>query len=83
MVKSLTFNPIDIIEEIITAVGLDSYMDEVSFANARRDLMDFEIGVWFEAVAAWKAIKSICSTCLIWFWIDANKIYVSAYLEES
>ncbi len=83
VVKSLTYNPIDIIEEILTAVGLDSYMDEVSFSNARRDLMDFEIGVRFEAVAAWKAIQSICSTCLIWFWIDANKIYVSAYLGES
>jgi hypothetical protein len=83
VVKSLIYNPIDIIEEILTAVGLDSYMDEVSFANARRDLMDFEIGVKFEAVTAWKAIQSICSTCLIYFWIDANKIYVSAYLGES
>jgi hypothetical protein len=83
VVKSLTYNPIDIIEEILTAVGLDSYMDEVSFSNARRDLMDFEIGVRFEAVTAWKAIQSVCTTCLIWFWIDANKIYVSAYLGES
>ena len=83
VVKSLTYNPIDIIEEILTAVGLSSYIDIVSFANARRDLMDYEIGVRFEAVAAWKAIQAVCSTCLIYFWIDANKIYVSAYVGES
>ena len=82
MVKSLTYNPIDIIEEILTAVGLSSYIDIVSFTNARRDLIDYEIGVRFEAVAAWKAIQSVCSTCLIYFWIDANKIYVSAYVGE-
>ena len=83
VVKSATSNPIDIIEEILAAVGLSSYIDAVSFSNAKRDLMDYEIGVGFEAVAAWKAIQAVCSTCLIYFWIDANKIYVSAYMGES
>ena len=83
VVKSLTYNPVDIIEEILTEVGADGYIDEISFADARRDLMDLEIGVRFEAVTAWKAIQSICAACLIYFWIDANKIYVSAYLGES
>jgi hypothetical protein len=83
VVKSETYNPIDIIEEILAPVGLSSYIDTVSFSNARRDLMDLEIGVRFEAAAAWKAIQAVCSTCLIYFWIDANKIFVSAYTGES
>jgi hypothetical protein len=83
VVKSETYNPIDIITDILAAVGLSSYIDISSFSNATRDLMDIEIGVKFEAVAAWKAIQSICSACLIYFWIDANKIYVSAYLGDS
>ena len=58
VVKSATYNPIDIIEEILAAVGLSSYIDAVSFSNAKRDLMDYEIGVRFEAVAAWKAIQA-------------------------
>ena len=64
-------------------MGLVDYIDTVSFANTQRELMDLEIGVRFEAVAAWKAVQSICTACLIYFWIDANKIYVSAYLGES
>ncbi len=83
VVKSDIYNPIDIIESILSFVGLTDNLDEVSFANARRDLMDLEIGVRFEAVAVWKAIQAICTTCLIYFWIDANKIYVSAYMGES
>ena len=64
VVKSDITNPIGIIEEILAEVGLTSYIDLTSFSNAYRDLMDIEIGVRFEAVAAWKAIQSICTTCL-------------------
>ena len=83
VVKSEITNPVGIIEAILAEVGLSSYIDLTSFSNAYRDLMDIEIGVRFEAVAAWKAIQAICTTCLIYFWIDANKIYVSAYVGES
>jgi hypothetical protein len=82
IVKSETINPVDIISEILTEVGLTDKIDEVSFANARQDLADYQIGVRFEAVAARKAIQSICTSCLIFFWIDADKIYVSAYTGE-
>jgi hypothetical protein len=83
VVKSDTTNPVDIIKNILISVGLESYLDELSFTNARMDLADYQIGIRFEGVAAWKAIQSICAACLIWFWIDANKIYISAYTGES
>lgn len=83
VVKSDTTNPVDIIAGILDEVGLTDYLDEVSFANAKQDLADYQIGVRFEGVAAWKAIQTICVTCLIFFWIDANKMYVSAYTGES
>ena len=82
VVKSETTNPVDIITEILDEVGLTDYVDEVSFSNARQDLADYQIGVRFEGVAAWKAIQAVCVTCLIFFWIDSNKIYVSAYTGE-
>lgn len=83
VVKSETTNPIDIIQEILDEVGLTDYVDLVSFGNARQELADYQIGVRFEGVAAWKAIQVICTTCLIFFWIDANTIYVSAYTGET
>ena len=82
VVKSTTSNPIDIILAILDLVGLTWYIDLTSFNNARLELADYQIGVRFEGVPAWKAIQSICTTCLIFFWIDANKIYVSAYTGE-
>lgn len=83
IVKSETTNPIDIVQEILEEVGIESYVDEISFSNAKQELADYQIGVRFEGVPTWKAIQAICSTCLIFFWIDANKIYVSAYTGES
>jgi len=83
VVKSETTNPVDIITEILNGLGLQDFVDEVSFSNAKQDLADYQIGVRFENVAAWKAIQHVCTTCLIFFWIDANKIYVSAYTGES
>jgi hypothetical protein len=83
VVKSATSNPVDIIAAILAEVGLTSYIDEVSFANAKQELADYQIGVRFEGVAAWKAIQAVCVTCLIFFWIDANKIYVAAYTGDS
>jgi hypothetical protein len=83
VVKSSSSNPIEIIKDILNIVGLLGYIDTNSFSNAKMDLADYQIGVKFEGVPAWKAIQSICMTCLIWFWIDANKIYVSAYTGQS
>lgn len=83
VVKSETSNPIDIISEILEEVGLTDKIDEISFSNARQELSDYQIGVRFEGVPAWKAIQAVCTTCLIFFWIDSNTIYVSAYTGES
>jgi hypothetical protein len=79
VVKSDMTNPVDIIKDILVAIGLGDYIDANFFVNAKMDLADYQIGVKFEGVSAWKAIQSICVACLIWFWIDANKIYVASY----
>lgn len=82
VVKSETSNPVDIIREILTEVGLEEKVDEVSFSNARQALADYQIGVKFEGVPAWKAIQAVCTTCLIFFWIEADRILVEAYTGE-
>lgn len=82
VVKSETSNPIDIIKEILNEVGLAENVDEVSFAQARQNVADYQIGARFEGVPAWKAIQAICMSCLIFFWIDGDRIYVSAYTGE-
>ncbi len=83
VVKSELTNPIGIIEAILSFCGLTDKIDAASFSNARQDLADYQIGVRFEAIPAWKAIQNICVTCLIFFWIDSDTIYVSAYTGES
>jgi hypothetical protein len=83
LVKDDNMNPVDIIESILAEVGLDNYLDRVSFGNAKLALADYQVGARFENMAAWKAIQQICVTCLIFFWVDANTIYVSAYTGES
>jgi len=82
VVKSETSNPVDIIREVLEAVGVDDKIDEVSFSNARQAIADYQVGVRFEALPAWKAIQEICRTCLIYFWMDAGRVYLSAYTGE-
>ncbi|MGQ9919853.1 MAG: hypothetical protein ACUVRZ_00830 [Desulfobacca sp.] len=82
VVKSGLSNPVDIIEEILREVGLAEHIDQVSFRNARQAVADYQIGVKFEGVPAWKAIQTICTTCLLFFWIEADCILVEAYTGE-
>jgi len=82
VVKSETCHPVDIIKEILLEIGLGEKVDEVAFSNARQALADYQIGVRFEGVPAWKAIQAICTTCLIFFWIEGDRIMVAAYTGE-
>ncbi len=83
VVKSATTNPVDIISDIMDEVGLSENKDSVSFSNAKQALADYQIGVRFEGFQAWKAIQYVCQTCLIFFWIEADKAYLSAYTGDS
>lgn len=79
IVKSETSNPVDIITDILQTVGLSNHIDTVSFGNTKQALADYQIGVRFETVPAWKAIQAICTACLLFFWSEAGRIYLSAY----
>ena len=80
--KSALSNPVDIIREILHLAGVADRLDTVSYTTAKQALADYQIGVRFEGVTAWKAIQAICSTCLIFFWIEGNHYYLAAYTGE-
>jgi len=77
--KSATSNPVDIIREILELAGVGDRLDPVTFMAARQALADYQIGVRFEGVTAWQAIRAICSMCLIFFWIEGDRYYLEAY----
>jgi hypothetical protein len=79
LVKGAISNPVDIIQDILESLGLRDALDPVSFAAARQALADYQIGVRFEGIPAWKALQAICEACLLFCWSEADKIYVAAY----
>ncbi len=79
LVKGASSNPVDIIQDILESCGLQEAIEPRSFASARQALADYQIGVRFEGIPAWKAIQAICEACLLFCWSEADKIYVAAY----
>lgn len=82
LVASATTNPVEIIREILQLTGLAERIDEDAFARTKQALADYQIGVRFEGVPAWQAIREICRACLIFFWIDADRIGVGLEWSE-
>ena len=82
VVKDDTTEPVDIIEDILAAVGLSAYRNADSFVLARSDTLSYSIGVCFENLEAGKAIQEIVSRCLYDFWVDGGEIKLRAYLGE-
>ncbi len=82
VVKDTRTHPVDIILDILTEVGLESYIDEESFNRARSDTLEYAIGVCFENVAAGQAILQIVKNCLFDFWVEFGCIRIRAYLGE-
>jgi hypothetical protein len=79
VVKDTIIHPVDVIRDILEEIGIDSYINELSFAAAKEDTLNYNIGTRFENITAAKAIQLITQSCLYFFWIDQNEIYLYAY----
>jgi hypothetical protein len=78
-IKDELTHPVDVIEDILTEVGLSTYINALSFAAAKEVTLPYNIGTRFENVAAAKAIQLITQACLFFFWVDSDQIYLYAY----
>ena len=79
VIKDALSHPVDIIEDILTEVGLATYINALSFAAAKEATLPYNIGARFENLTAAKAIQLITQACLYFFWIDFDQIYLYAY----
>lgn len=82
IIKDALTHPVDIIEDILTEVGLAAYINALSFAAAKEATLPYNIGTRFENLTAAKAIQLITQACLFFFWIDFDQIYLYAYTGE-
>lgn len=82
VVKDATTHPVDIITDILAAVGLSSAIQQDSFDLAKSLTPDYAVGVCFENVAAAQALREILKRCLYDFWVDFGEIKIRAYLGE-
>jgi|GEM_PF-839365 len=82
VVKDSRTHPVDIIQDILTEVGVAAYIDLESFALARSDTLGYAIGACFENLSAGQAILQITQNCLFDFWVDCGIIRLRAYTGE-
>ena len=79
VIKDTLSHPVDIIEDILTDVGLAAYINALSFAAAKEATLTYALGVRFENLTAARAIHLVTQPCLYFFWIDFDQIYLYAY----
>jgi hypothetical protein len=79
LVKDTISHPADVIESILAQIGMDSYIDAVTFTAAKAARPDDQIGVRLEEITAGEAIIEITSRCLYNFWVDQGVIKIKAY----
>jgi hypothetical protein len=82
VVKDATTHPVDIITDILAAVGLSEAIQQDSFDLAKSLTSNYAIGVCFENVIATQALREILKRCLYDFWVDFGEIKIKAYLGE-
>jgi len=82
VVKDATTHPVDIIADILDAVGLNAAMQQDTFDLAKSLTPSYAIGVCFENVTAAQALREILKRCLYDFWVDFGEIRIKAYLGE-
>lgn len=82
VVKDATTHPVDIITDILAAVGLSPAIQQDSFDLAKSLTPDYAIGVCFENLMAAQALREILKRCLYDFWADFGEIKIKAYLGE-
>ena len=82
VVKDATTHPVDIITDILDAVGLSAARQQDAFDLAKSLTPSYAIGVCFENVTAAQALREILKRCLYDFWVDFGEIRIKAYLGE-
>jgi len=82
VVKDATTHPVDIITDILAAVGLSPAIQQDSFDLAKSLTPNYAIGVCFENITAAQALREILKRCLYDFWADFGEIKIKAYLGE-
>lgn len=82
VVKDDTTHPVDIIDDILTEVGLNGFLNADARDLAKSDTLFYHVGCCFENLEAGRAIREICSRCLYDFWVDCGEIKIRAYLGE-
>ena len=83
VVKDHTTHPVDMVADILAEVGLESAIDQDSFALAKSLTPEYVIGISFENLTAAQAIREIVRRCLYDLWIDFGEIKIRAYLGEA
>jgi hypothetical protein len=82
VVKDATTHPVDIITDILAAVGLSAARQQDTFDLAKSLTPSYALGVCFENVTAAQALREILKRCLYDFWVDFGEIRIKAYLGE-
>lgn len=82
VVKDATTHPVDIITDILAAVGLGAAIQQDTFDLAKSLTPSYAIGVCFENVTAAQALREILQRCLYDFWVDSGEIKIRAYLGD-
>jgi hypothetical protein len=82
VVKDHTTHPVDVITDILEAVGLGQAIHRDSFALAKSLTPEYAFGVRFENLTAAQALREILRRGLYDLRIDFGEIKISAYLGE-
>ena len=82
VVKDDMTHPVDIMLDILAAVGLSEAVDQVSFNLAKSLTPEKAVGVCFENISASQALREILQRCLYDLWVDFGMIKTRAYLGE-
>lgn len=82
VVKDNTTHPVDIIEDLLTEVGLREAIHRESFDLARSLTPEYRVGVCFENLPASQALREILRRTLFDLWVDFGEIKIQAFLGE-
>jgi hypothetical protein len=82
VVKDGTTHPVDIMLDVLSAVGLEEAVNQESFDLAKSLTPEYAVGVCFENIPASQALREILQRSLYDLWVDFGEIKLRAYLGE-
>ena len=82
VVKDSITHPVDIMVDILAAVGLSEAVDQESFNLAKSLTPEYVVGACFENISASQALREVLQRCLYDLWVDFGMIKIRAYLGE-